>query len=47
MELFQSIGLSENKARETAKNVAVSTTLKALIVQVGTVIDTILSVDRP
>ena len=43
LELFQSIGLSENKARETAKNAAVSATLKALIVQVGTVIDTILS----
>lgn len=41
LELFQSIGLSENKAKETAKNGAVSATLKALIVQVGTVdIDT-------
>ena len=37
LELFQSIGLSESKAKETAKNGAVSTTLKALIVQVGTV----------
>ena len=41
LELFQSIGLSEIKAKETAKNGAVSATLKALIVQVGTVnIDT-------
>ena len=41
LELFQSIGLSESKAKETAKNGAVSATLKALIVQVGTVdIDT-------
>ena len=37
LELFQSIGLSENKAKETAKNGVVSATLKALIVQVGTV----------
>lgn len=37
LELFQSIGLSESKAKETAKNGPVSATLKALIVQVGTV----------
>lgn len=34
LELFQSIGLSEAKARDTAKNAAVSTTLNSLIMQV-------------
>ena len=34
LELFQSIGLSEAKARDTAKNAAVSTALNSLIMQV-------------
>ena len=33
-ELFQSIGLSETKARETAKNISVSNLLKYYILQV-------------
>ena len=46
LELFQSIGLSESKAKETVKNTAVSATLRALIVQVGTVdIDTSFAPD--
>ena len=34
LELFKGIGLSETKARETAKNAAVSSTLTSLILQV-------------
>lgn len=34
LELFQSIGLSEAKAKDTAKNVAVSNSLKSLILEV-------------
>lgn len=34
VELFKSIGLPETKARETAKNVGVSSTLTSLISQV-------------
>jgi hypothetical protein len=33
--LFQSIGLSEAKAKDTLKNIQVSNALKALIVEVG------------
>ena len=35
VELFVSIGLSESKAQETARNAAVSNTLSDLIVKVG------------
>ena len=35
VELFQSIGLSEAKAKDTVKNVAVSNALKSLILEVG------------
>ena len=31
LELFQSIGLSESKAKETLKNAAVSATLESVI----------------
>lgn len=34
LALFQSIGLSEAKAKDTVKNAAVSSSLKALIVEV-------------
>ena len=34
-ELFQSIGLSESKAKDTERNVAVSDALKTLILQVS------------
>ena len=33
--LFQSIGLSEAKAKDTVKNAAVSNSLKALILEVS------------
>ena len=35
-ELFQTIGLSETKARETAKNISVSNLLKSYILKVST-----------
>ena len=34
LSLFQSIGLSEVKAKETAKNATVSATLSSLIIEV-------------
>lgn len=34
LALFQSIGLSEAKAKDTVKNAAVSNSLKALILEV-------------
>ena len=34
LSLFQSIGLSETKAKDTVKNVAVSNSLKSLIEEV-------------
>ena len=42
-ELFQSIGLSESKARDTLKNVSVSNALKSYILQVYTCIYTTVS----
>ena len=38
LTLFQSIGLSEAKAKDTVKNAAVSNSLKALILEVSEVL---------